>query len=72
MILFVLLALFAFATTKKIGRKILLSVFSLLLLLYFVLQIGVVQNFLIGIATKKLSKELGTEVSIKHVGFSFF
>jgi hypothetical protein len=42
------------------------------LLLWIAVQITPVQNWLVGIATKKLSKELQTEVSIKHVSFSFF
>ncbi|MBW7953022.1 MAG: hypothetical protein H3C56_10860, partial [Chitinophagaceae bacterium] len=36
------------------------------------LQTTPVQNWLVGIVTKKLSTELGTEVSIKHVNFSLF
>jgi len=42
------------------------------LLLWIAIQLTPVQNWLVGIATKKLSKELQTEVSIKHVSFSFF
>ena len=47
-------------------------IIALVLLLWIAIQLTPVQNWLVGIATKKLSKELQTEVSIKHVSFSFF
>ena len=71
-LVFLLLMLLLYTSTKKIGRKILLLLASLLLFVFIALQLSPVQNFLIKIATHKLSKELGTEVSIKKVGFSFF
>ena len=42
------------------------------MLIIIALQTSPVQNWLAGIATKKLSKALGTEVSIKHVSIGFF
>jgi hypothetical protein len=42
------------------------------LLVYIAIQTDLVQNWLVGMATGKLSKALGTEVSVKKVNFSFF
>jgi len=42
------------------------------LLAFIAIQINVVQNWLLQLATSKLSAELGTEVSIKNVSFSLF
>jgi len=56
----------------RIGRKVLLGIFGFLILLVLLLQTDYVQNIIIGEVTKQLSKDLNTEVSIKHVSFSFF
>lgn len=45
---------------------------AIILCLFIAIQTSLVQNWLVGIATKKLSAELGTEVSIKHVSISLF
>ncbi len=42
------------------------------MVLVLAVQTDTVQNFLVKFATEKLSKSLGTEVSIKKVSFSFF
>jgi len=72
MYLFLILISIIWAATKKIGRKILLVLIGFFLLLFITLQFAPVQNFLVKKVTRKLSKELGTEVSIKHVSFSLF
>jgi hypothetical protein len=41
-------------------------------LIFIAIQTGVVQNWLVGMATKRLSKTLGAEVSVKNVSFSLF
>lgn len=43
-----------------------------MLLAFIAIQTSLVQNWLVGIATNKLSKELGTEVKIDNVNISFF
>lgn len=40
--------------------------------MWLAIQTTPVQNWLVGIASKKLSKELGTKVTVKHVDFSLF
>lgn len=57
---------------NKIGRKILLGILGLLILVIILLQTDYVQNIIIGKVTKELSKDLNTEVSIKHISLSFF
>ncbi|QEC68516.1 hypothetical protein FRZ67_14825 [Panacibacter ginsenosidivorans] len=57
---------------SRIGRKVLLGILGLLLLVLLLLQTDYVQNIIIGAVTKRLSKDLNTEVSIKHVSISFF
>lgn len=69
---FVVLIFLALMVYKKAGRKLLLGIFALLLFIFIAVQTDIVQNWLTGIATNKLSKELGTEVKIKKVSFSFF
>ena len=41
-------------------------------ILSFALQTAIVQNWLVNIATNKLSKDLGSRVEIKSVSFNFF
>ena len=50
----------------------LLILIALLFSVILTLRIPAVQTWLVGKATEKLSKNLGTEVSVKHVGISFF
>lgn len=69
---FVVLLFLALTVYKKAGRKLLLGISAVLLFLFIAVQTDIVQNWLAGIATNKLSKELGTEVKIKKVSFSFF
>ncbi|TDH28075.1 hypothetical protein EXU57_06325 [Segetibacter sp. 3557_3] len=56
----------------KITARIILSILGLVLLVWILLQTELVQNWIVGKVTKKLSKELETQVSIKHVSFAFF
>ncbi|MCU0337406.1 MAG: hypothetical protein MUF12_06035, partial [Sediminibacterium sp.] len=52
--------------------RILLGLLLLIILLWLAIQTSLVQNWLVGIATSKLSKAIGTEVRIEEVGISFF
>lgn len=45
---------------------------AILLLAFIAIQTHVVQNWIVEKVTQKLSKELGTEVSVKNVSFSLF
>jgi len=56
----------------KILRVTLLAFLACLIFLLLALQTDYVQNRLIGWVTQRLSKELKTEVSIRHIRFSFF
>lgn len=56
----------------KILRRTILGIIALILVLFIAIQTSFVQNWLVGIATQRLSKTLGTEVSIKKVSFSLF
>jgi|GEM_PF-61699 len=70
---FVAIALIAFFTDRsKWIRRTVFGLLGLLLLIIVALQTEPVQNWLVHMASNKLSKELGTEVSIKHVSFGFF
>ena len=42
------------------------------MLAFIAIQTGIVQNWLVGMATGRLSKALGTEVSVKNVSFALF
>ena len=53
-------------------RRFFLIILAFLLLAFIAIQTDFVQNWLIGMATNKLSTALGTEVSIKSVSFSLF
>ena len=55
-----------------IFRRTLLTIIAIILLAFIAIQTDFVQNWLAGIATSKLSKALGTEVSVKNVSFSLF
>ena len=56
----------------KILRRTLFITIAVILLIFIAIQPGFVQNWLVGIATSRLSKSLGTEVSVKNVSFSLF
>lgn len=56
----------------KIFVRILLAFFVLLLVLWILLQTSFFQNFIINKITSRLSKDLNTTVSIKHVDFGLF
>lgn len=58
--------------TSKHIRRLLFTIIGFVLLVVILLQTEFVQNYIIGKVTASLSKELKTEVSIKHVSFSFF
>jgi hypothetical protein len=65
-------ALAFWAHANKWARRVVLGFISLLVLIVIALQTTPVQNWLVHFAANKLSKELGTEVNIKHVSFGFF
>jgi hypothetical protein len=69
---FAVLVLLVSMAYKKTSRKILLGIIALFLFAFIAVQTDVVQNWLTGIVTEKLSKELGTEVKIRNVSLSFF
>ncbi|MBC7586961.1 MAG: hypothetical protein H7178_01270, partial [Chitinophagaceae bacterium] len=48
------------------------GIIGLLLIALIAIQTELVQNWLVGIASKRISRDLGTEVKIKHVSFAFF
>ncbi len=50
----------------------LLTILLLLITVWILIQFTPVQNWLAKFAAKKLSKDLNTEVTIKHVDFAFF
>ncbi len=56
----------------KITGRTLLAIFALLLLVWLLIQTSPVQNYIIGKVTAKLSKDLHTEVRIKHISLSLF
>ena len=63
------------ALLRNIVRRlenIAFGVVLLLIILYFILQMPTVQNWLVGKATGYLSKELNTEVRIQHIDVAFF
>lgn len=68
----IILAVVALLYFFKIARRIFSFLLALVLLTWLLLQTDFVQNIIIGKVTSRLSKSLKTEVSIKHVSFSFF
>ena len=58
--------------TLKILRRTVLIIITILIVTALAIQTSPVQNWLVGIATKKLSKDLGTKVDIKRISISFF
>ncbi len=49
-----------------------LIIVGVLFVIFIAIQTDLVQNWLAGMATSRLSKTLGAEVSVKNVSFSFF
>ena len=64
-------ALFALLFINKAGRKVLATIVGLLVLLWLLLQTELVQNFIVGKVTERLSNDLHTEIKIDKVSFSF-
>jgi len=56
-------------TLKKL-RVFVFSVLAVIIILLLIIQTNLFQNWAVGVATNKLSKELGTEVRIKKVSLS--
>jgi hypothetical protein len=56
----------------KISLRILLAFFVLIIVLWILLQTSFFQNYIIGRVTHRLSKDLNTKVTIKHVDFELF
>ncbi len=56
----------------KIFLKILLAFFVLIIVLWILLQTSFFQNYIVSRVTHRLSKDLNTKVSIKHVDFELF
>jgi len=61
-----------FRRIVKILSRVLLVIILLLITVWILIQFTAVQNWLVKQASKRLSKNLNTEVSVKHVDFSFF
>lgn len=55
-----------------ITGRIVLSLLALLLFVFVIIQTTYVQNLIVDKVAKRLSKDLHTEVSIKHVSFALF
>jgi hypothetical protein len=56
----------------KIFLKVLLAFFVLIIVLWILLQTTFFQNYIVSRVTHRLSKNLNTTVSIKHVDFELF
>ena len=56
----------------KILKKVLIVLLLSIILFAFAVQTNIVQNWLVNIATNKLSKDLHSKVSINNVSFHFF
>ncbi len=56
----------------KILRRTLLIILAVIILLFIAIQTELVQNWLVGMATKRLSTQLGTKVRIKKVSIALF
>jgi len=53
-------------------ENIMFGLVLLLIILYFILQMPAVQNWLIGKVTNYLSDELKTKVELRHIDVAFF
>ena len=56
----------------KITAQIILSIIALILLVWLLIQTEPVQNFIVKKVTNRLSKDLHTEVSVKHISIGLF
>ena len=56
----------------KILSRVFITILLLLITVWVLIQFTPVQNWLAKFAAKKLSKDLNTEVTIKHVDFALF
>jgi hypothetical protein len=56
----------------KILRRTLLIIIAVIILFFIAIQTELVQNWLVGIATHRISKALGTEVRINKVSIALF
>ena len=56
----------------KILRRSFLVLLAILLLVFIAIQTELVQNWLVGMATSRLSKSLDAEVSVKNVSLALF
>ena len=63
---------FSLKKLYKIFVKFLLAILVLVVFLWILLQTGFFQNFLVHQVARKLSKNLNTTVSIRHVDFQLF
>jgi TamB, inner membrane protein subunit of TAM complex len=61
-----------FRRIVKILSRSILIILLLLLTVWVLIQLTPVQNWLVDVASKRLSKNLKTEVSVKNVDFSLF
>lgn len=52
--------------------RVFLGLLLLIIMVWLAIQTSPVQNWIVGIATSKFSKALGTEVKIEEVGIGFF
>lgn len=68
----ILMLVLLFIISFKWTARFLLTIFALILLVWLLIQTSPVQNFLLGKLTQRLSKDLNTEVNIRHVDFSLF
>lgn len=68
----IILAVLALLYFFKLARRIFTFILALLLLSWLLVQTDFIQNIIIGRVTQRLSADLKTEVTIKHVSFSFF
>ncbi|HWB25249.1 MAG TPA: translocation/assembly module TamB domain-containing protein [Chitinophagaceae bacterium] len=68
----IILAVIVLLYFFKIARRIFTFLIALLLLAWLLVQTDFVQNIIIGHVTGRLSTDLKTQVTIKHVSFSFF
>ncbi len=70
--LFLPIILFFLKKFYKISVKVLLAFLGLILVIWILLQTSFFQNFIVHKVAKRLSKNLNTTVSIKHVNVELF
>lgn len=69
-LILIIAALAVWLNTLKKLRVFVFSVLAVLIILLLIIQTNLFQNWAVGLATNKLSKDLGTEVRIKNISFS--